>query len=193
MRLLGKLVFFMCMPLLFVGCATTNLLPRSEDVATGTAGWKDFSDAEHFYKNVNPGTTRISDLPKMGLDLEVAKNIRTLAVPTLVKVFSEASFSRFDRLPPPVQRCLHYEENCVGYVVAKSETHEDGTGSVALRLLRFKEESVVRGWNVEMFFLVHNGVIVYKHIEGTPNGTERHKKTVRPLGPLLDMNIPNGR
>lgn len=174
---------------LLSGCATSNLMNRSEDVASGTADWKSYEDAKVFFDKIVIGKTRDKELATLGLDLNAAKNLRSLATPTIVALFSESGFSNYDRLPPAVQKCLKYEENCVGYRIQKDSVQKSGTGSLALRVLRFKEENIIRGFEVKIFLLINSGVVVYKDIEGTPNGTERYEKINRPLGPFEGFHL----
>ncbi len=170
--------------ILLSGCATSKLMDNSSDVSSGGADWKSFADAKDFFDKIEIGKTHDKDLASLGLDLNISKNLRTLAAPTFVALFSDSSFANFDRLPPAVQKCLKYEERCVGYRIHKDSVQRNGTGSLALRVLKFKEENIIRGFDVKILLLVHNDVVVYKDIEGTPNGTERHEVKKRPLGPF---------
>jgi hypothetical protein len=166
------------------GCATTSLMDNSSDVSSGGADWKSYADAKVFFDKIEVGKTHDKDLASLGLDLDIAKNLRTLATPTFVALFSDSSFANYDRLPPAVQKCLKYEEHCVGYKIHKDSVQKSGTGSLALRVLKFKEENIIRGFEVKILLLIHNDIVVYKDIEGTPNGTERYEIKKRPLGPL---------
>lgn len=183
-RLLSLAVSVLCVGL-FSGCATTNLMERSEDISSGGVAWESYADAKVFFDKIENGKTDYGDLVALGLDLDVAKNVRTLATPALIAHFSDSSFANYDRLPLGVQKCLKFEEQCIGYLIRKDVVNRSGMGSLALRILRFREEYIIRGFEVEILLLVRgDGVVVYKDIEGTPNGTEHRKKIVRPLGPL---------
>jgi hypothetical protein len=126
-------------------------------------------------------------MAKIGLNVSTSKNVRFVSSTTLSQMFS----TRRTVLPLAAEQCLNSGERCVGLNVEVLESKEDGSGSLALRMLKFKEESIVRGWEVHMLFLVLDDVVVYKAgIDGTPNGTERKRKHVRPLGPLEGIRVP---
>jgi hypothetical protein len=166
------------------GCASTSLMDNSSDISSGGADWKSYADAKVFFDKIEIGKTNEKDLGPLGLDLDIAKNLRTLATPTLIALFSDSSFANYDRLPPAVQKCLKYEESCVGYKIHKDSLQKNGTGSLVLRVLKFKEENIIHGFEVDILLLIHNGIVVYKNIEGTPNGTRRIEIKKRPLGPF---------
>ena len=170
------------------GCATTALMPSSGDETVGDVGWKNYLEAEQFFNRIKQGETTVIDLSKNGLDLKTSKNVVVLDRTTLLALFMANIPGSFEYLDDAERLCLRASENCTPYVFRKDETREEGKGSLLLRLLNFKKESTVRGWNVEILLLVLNDVVVYKQIKGTPNGTERSKIERRPLGPF-DGNV----
>jgi len=185
-RFLRLLLAVLILPFV-VGCATTRLMPRSDDVTIGGVDWKSYADAHALYDSVNVGTTKIDELvgnDGKPLDIATQKNVRTLSRPSLSALFLENGSGNFDSLPDGVKVCLRYNIECSSYLIHQDSSKEVGVGSIALRFLRFKEESIIKGWYVDMLLLVVDGVIVYKHIEGTPNGTERYKSNTNPLGPF---------
>lgn len=186
MALLLRFLLLTLAALLLGGCSA--LMPRSRTVTSDTISWKSYSDARAFFDQVQVGQTKLADLKKLGVDLGSSKNVEELATPSLITVFLANPAIPFTSLPGPLQMCLSYQENCVGYRISKRVTHKDGVGNFALRMTKFVEENETTGWYAQILFVIHDGVIVHKHIEGTPNGTTQHDKQVNPLGPLQGVN-----
>jgi len=169
---------------LLAGCATTTFMPSSNESTVGDVTWKNYSEAQYFFDQIEPGSSTIGVLSSRGLDLKTSKNVVVLDRTSLLALFMANVPGSFEYIDNAVKRCLQPGENCTPYIFRKSELKEEGKGSLALRLLNFKKESVVHGWSVEMLLLIHDGVVVYKQIKGTPNGTELYKEETHPLGPL---------
>lgn len=174
------------------GCATTKLMPSSDDETVGDVGWKNYAEAEKFYNEIRRGVTTVDDLSTLGLNLKTSKNVMILDRTTLLALFMANVPGSFEYIDDAVKQCLKFSESCTPYVFRKDESKEEGKGSLLLRMLNFKKESIVRGWNVEMLILVHNNLVVYKQIKGTPNGTERNKLEKHPLGPLDGTKLGGG-
>ena len=174
----------MFMLLILGGCATSALMPSSDERSVDETGWQNYAQAEEFFGKIEVGKTTTEDLAANGLDLKKSKIVLILDRTSLMALFLANVPGSFDYMDDAVKQCLRAGKECVPILVRKDETREEGTGSFFLCFLGFKKESIVYGWNVEMLLLVHSGVIVYKQIKGTPNGTERTKKEFKPLGPL---------
>ena len=178
--------------MLLGGCATSLLMPSSDDQTVGDVDWKNYAEAEKFYNKIKRGETTVGDLSTLGLNLKVSKNVVILDRTSLLALFMANVPGSFEYIDDSVKQCLKSGESCTPYIFRKDESKEEGTGSLILRMLNFKKESVIRGWSVEMLVLVHNNVVVYKQIKGTPNGTERTKQERHPLGPLDGVKIGGG-
>ena len=88
-RFLRLLLAVLILPFV-VGCATTRLMPRSDDVTIGGVDWKSYADAHALYDSVNVGTTKIDELvgnDGKPLDIATQKNVRTLSPPSLSSLF----------------------------------------------------------------------------------------------------------
>src|SRR5262249_35162553 len=93
---------------------------------------------------------------------------------------------RFESLAPAIQSCINAQEHCVVVIFRPAMVHSQRTGSVVMDLAGFERTNVDTGWSAEVIFLIDDGTVVYKVIQGNPR-TQEVKHNVQPLGPLQNL------
>src|SRR5437870_5514221 len=67
-----------------------------------------------------------------------------------------------------------------------TETNFQSLGNVLIDMLGFERRTIASGWSAEVIFLMEDGRVVYKVLQGKPRIEEVHDN-VSPLSPLQDI------
>ena len=168
---------------LFLGACGGGLLPVQSDNTNGK--FKTFNDVKTAYERVQPGRTRVVELPSLGFDL-TEPNVEQLSYLGVMERFMPRANMTQDEIAPEVRNCLRLRDRCVAYVFRPSEVHAERTGDTMLDVFGFDRTTVNHGWSAEVTLLVQDDRVAYKVISSKPNIHETHEK-VQPLGPLQDL------
>ena len=168
--------------LLIGGCGGT-LLPAQDDHANGK--FKTFDDVKAAYGRIQPGQTRIAELPTIGFDL-AEPNVEQLSYLGVMERFMPRANMTQDEVAPEVRKCIRSRDHCMAYVFRPSVVHSERTGDTMLDVFGFDRTTVNQGWSAEVTILVQDDRVSYKVISSKPNIHETHEK-VQPLGPLQDL------
>ena len=164
--------------------SSTDILPTQDDVVA--TNFQSYDAVEVAYGNVVAGQTRLPDLASLGFDAANAPNVEKLSYLGVMDRFMPGSSLRFDKLAPAVQGCIEAQEHCSAFVFRPARIHEARTGNFILDMLGFERLTVEAGWSAEVIFLMQDGRVVYKVLQGKPNIQEVHDR-ISPLGPLQDI------
>ncbi|MDE2183301.1 MAG: hypothetical protein KGJ78_09795 [Alphaproteobacteria bacterium] len=167
-----------------VGCGGLGLLPHESKVAS--TNFQTYEQVEAAYTNVVPGSTRMSDLPKLGFDTATTPNVEILSYLGVIERFMPRNTMSFDHLAPPVQACIEAQDRCSAFVFHPEHVESRRMGSIFLDLFGFERETLDTGWSAEVVLLMQDGHVAYKLMSGRPRIEDRHD-TVQPLGPLQDF------
>jgi hypothetical protein len=167
-----------------VGCGGFGLLPHETKVST--AQFVSYSQVEAAFATVEPGTTRLSDLQKIGFDATETPNVEVLSYLGVIERFMPRNSMTFDKLAKPVQDCILAQDRCTAYVFHPEHIESRRMGNLFLDVLGFERETVNSGWTAEVVLLMQDGRVAYKLMSGRPR-IEDTQSTVQPLGPLQDI------
>jgi hypothetical protein len=167
-----------------VGLSNTDLLPGEDDTVATT--FTTYDAVETAYGNVKAGETRVPDLAQLGFDTSTAPNVERLSYLGVMDRFLPGSSIRFDKLAPAVQTCIEAQEHCSAVIFRPARVRAQRSGSLVLDLLGFERVTVSTGWSAEVIFLMQDGTVVYKVLQGKPRIQEVRDR-VQPLGPLQDF------
>jgi len=173
------LLVFLCLGFLG-GC--TAILPNGNNLVKSP--WYSFQEAMLTYEQVTPNKTTLDELKAMGYDPFKTPNI---SIENYIKVRE-----RFDpnqtgaNLPPTVQSCIYSMSQCSAYHVKAGHTIKKRIGNPILDITNFSRRTQIQSWTFEAFFVINNGVVVYKLWSGRPF-EENHKLENNPLGPVNDI------
>jgi hypothetical protein len=179
----GFLVLLGACSALGIDVANTDFLPAED---TGVTAFASYDAMESAYGNVVAGQTRLQQLAQLGFDTSTAPNVEKLSYLGVMDRFMPGDSIRFDKLAVPVQDCIEAQEHCSAYVFRPSHLHSQRTGSFVMDLLGFERVTVNSGWSAEVIFLMQDGRVVYKVLQGRPR-IEEVRDSVQPLGPLQDF------
>ena len=168
---------------LFLGGCGGTLLPEQTDHTNGK--FKTFDDVKIAYARVQPGHTRITDLPGIGFDL-TEPNVEQLSYLGVMERFMPRANMTQDEVAPEVRNCIRSRDHCMAYVFRPSVVHSERKGDTMLDVFGFDRTTVNHGWSAEVTILVQDDRVAYKVISSKPNIQETHEK-VSPLGPLQDL------
>jgi len=173
--------------MLLAGCGVfgvhnTDFLPAEDDVATT---FPSYEAVEAAYSTVQPGETP-TQLAQAGFDEATAPNIEKLSFLGVMDRFLAGSSVRFDALAPAVQTCIQAQEHCSAVIFRTEHIQQQRNGSLLLDLLGFRRITVSNGWSAEVIFLMQDGNVVYKVLQGKPRIHEVYDR-VQPLGPAQDL------
>lgn len=178
------LALCMCL-LLLAGCASA--LPKSNQDMT--SGFKDFKDVKKNFDAVVPGTTKVTELKKLGFDPKTTPNVRRLSYPDLLSVFLPNPSIRIQDQAPAVRHCFEEREHCYGIQMNPSFQHSKRIGNAFLDVFGFKRTTHVTGWSFKAMFVVLDDTVVYKLWSGEPS-IDTTSQVKNPLGPLQSLTIP---
>lgn len=167
-----------------IGLSNTDLLPGEDDTVATT--FTTYDAVETAYGNVRAGETRVPDLAQLGFDTSTAPNVERLSYLGVMDRFLPGSSIRFDKLAPAVQSCIEAQEHCSAVIFRPARVRAQRSGSLLLDLLGFERVTVSTGWSAEVIFLMQDGTVVYKVLQGKPRIQEVRDR-VQPLGPLQDF------
>jgi hypothetical protein len=167
-----------------VGCGGFGLLPHETKIST--TQFESYSQVEAAYANVEPGTTRLSELQKLGFDAASTPNVEVLSYLGVIERFMPRNSLTFDKLAKPVQDCILAQDRCTAFVFHPEHIESRRMGSLFLDLLGFERDTVKTGWAAEVVLLMQDGRVAYKLMSGHPKIEDTHS-TVQPLGPLQDI------
>jgi len=168
---------------LFLGGCGGTLLPEQTDHTNGK--FKTFDDVKIAYERVQPGHTRVADLPSMGFDL-TEPNVEQLSYLGVMERFMPRANMTQDEIAPEVRNCIRSRDHCMAYVFRPSMVHSERTGDTMLDVFGFDRTTINHGWSAEVTILVQDDRVAYKVISSKPHIEETHEK-VQPLGPLQDL------
>jgi len=166
-----------------LGVSKTDFLPGEE---TDASAFVSYDAVEAAYGNVRAGETRTPELAQLGFDQDTAPNVERLSYLGVMDRFLPGSSVRFDKLAPAVQNCIEAQEHCSAVVFRPARLNAQRSGSLLLDLLGFERVTVSKGWSAEVTFLMEDGTVVYKVLQGKPRIQEVRDR-VQPLGPLQDF------
>jgi hypothetical protein len=167
-----------------LGLSNTDLLPGEDD--TVATSFTTYDSVETAYGNVRAGETRVPELAQLGFDTGTAPNVERLSYLGVMDRFLPGSSIRFDKLAPAVQTCIESQEHCSAVIFRPAHIRAQRSGSLLLDLLGFERVTVSSGWSAEVIFLMQDGTVVYKVLQGKPRIQEVRDR-VQPLGPLQDF------
>jgi hypothetical protein len=162
---------------------SSNLLPAENAVSTSFASYE---AVEAAYDQVKLGETDTRGLAQLGFDMTKEPNVERLSYLSVINRFMPEGAVRFENLAPTIQNCINAQERCVVVIFRPARRHSQRTGSVVMDLTGFERASVDTGWSAEVIFLVQDGTVVYKVIQGNPS-TKEVRDDVQPLGPLQNL------
>jgi hypothetical protein len=170
--------------LALVGCGGFGLLPHQTEHSN--TAFNSYTEVETAYRGIVPGTTRDSDLDRLGFDAAAQPNVEVLSYLGVIERFMPRDSITFDHLAPPVQACIEAQERCSAYVFRPSQLDRQRTGSIFLDLLGFERTTVDKGWSAEVVLLMQDGRVAYKVLSGHPH-IEGYHDDIQPLGPFQDL------
>jgi hypothetical protein len=179
----GFLVLLGACSALGIDVANTDFLPAED---SGMTSFASYDAVESAYGNVVAGETRLPQLAQLGFDTATAPNVEKLSYLGVMDRFMPGDSIRFDKLAQPVQSCIQSQEHCSAYIFRPSHVHSQRQGSLLMDLLGFERVTVNTGWSAEVIFLMQDGKVVYKVLQGKPR-IEDVRDAVQPLGPLQDI------
>ena len=162
---------------------SSNMLPAENASSTAFASYE---AVEAAYNKVNVGETNTQALAQLGFDMKTEPNVERLSYYTVMQRFMPESSIRFETLAPPIQTCINAQERCSALLFRPTKLHYQRNGGVVTDLLGFERDSTYVGWSAEVIFLMQDGTVVYKMLQGKPR-TRLGQDLVQPLGPLTNL------
>jgi len=160
-----------------------NMLPAENATSTTFASYEAVETA---YDKVKVGETNENELAQAGFDIKTEPNIERLSYLTIMARFMPDPHITFEHLPPAIQTCINAQDRCSAVVFHPTKLHAQRTGGVVPDFLAFERVSVNTGWSAEVIFLMQDGTVVYKVLQGKPNAQET-TDLVQPLGPAQNL------
>ncbi|MBU6297990.1 MAG: hypothetical protein KGJ79_16865 [Alphaproteobacteria bacterium] len=151
-----------------------------------TSSFQTYDQVQAAYTDIVPGSTRMSDLQKLGFDTATTPNVEILSYLGVIERFMPRNTLSFDHLARPVQACIEAQDRCSALVFHPQHVESRRMGNVFLDLLGFERETLNTGWSAEVVLLMQDGHVAYKLMSGRPHIEDMHD-TVQPLGPLQDI------
>jgi len=167
-----------------VGCGGLGLLPHESKASS--ASFQTYEQVQAAYTDVQPGGTRLTELPKLGFDTATTPNVEILSYLGVIERFMPRNTMSYDRLAPQVQACIEAQDRCSAFVFHPQHVESRRTGSFFLDILGFERTTVDTGWSAEVVLLMQDGRVAYKLMSGRPHIEDTHD-TISPLGPLQDI------
>jgi hypothetical protein len=180
----AKILASVGLMLSLVGCGGFGLLPHETKISS--TNFESYSQVEAAYSNIETGSTRMSDLQKLGFDAALTPNVEVLSYLGVIERFMPRNSMTFDRLAVPVQNCIMAQDRCTAFVFHPEHVESRRTGNFFLDVLGFERETHNTGWSAEVVLLMQDGRVAYKLMSGRPK-IEDTQSSVQPLGPLQDV------
>ncbi len=115
-------------------------------------------DLHAAYARVIPGRTLAPDLPRQGFDA-ARPGVRRLSYLGLMEYFAPRDGAAFDRMDGAAQKCLTTPNGCSAYVFHLARQRDAASFS-------FVNAAQADASGVDVLFLIHDGRVAYKAIEG---------------------------
>ncbi len=167
-----------------VGCGGLGLLPHESRVSSSS--FQTYDQVQAAYVDIVPGSTRLSDLQKLGFDTATTPNVEVLSYLGVIERFMPRNSLTFDRLAKPVQACIEAQDRCSALVFHPEHVESRRMGNIFLDLLGFERQTLSTGWSAEVVLLMQDGHVAYKLMSGRPHIEDMHD-AIQPLGPLQDI------
>jgi hypothetical protein len=180
-----KIIVSATFMLSLVGCGGLGLLPHETQISANP-NFQTYEQVTAAYTDIVPGSTRLSDLSKLGFDTATTPNVEVLSYLGVIERFMPRNTLTFDHLAAPVQACIEAQDRCSAFVFHPQHIESHRTGSIFLDVLGFERETLDTGWQAEVVLLMQDGHVSYKLMSGKPRIEDMHD-TVQPLGPLQDI------
>lgn len=161
------------------GCA--SLLPASREEVVSS--WGSYEDAVRSIASLQPFASTRQDVHALGLDPRNMSSIRILHFADVLQRFGFATQLNPAELDRGIRECLLAGKRCGGYVVAVKKLSHARVGGFWSDSLDFTRVTETKGWNVEVFLVFVDDVLVYELIGGQPNIYD-YEVHHNPLGPL---------
>lgn len=163
------------------GCG--NLLPHSQ---THVSEFTSFAQARDAIEALQPGTSTLESLRKVGIDPAKSANITLLTHADVMRRFVPAGVIEKRDLDPGIVQCLQARDACRGVDVIASHLDSERKGSFWDDFFNFKRHIEVTGWRFNAVVLLVEDVVAYRTWGGQPT---IHETDIRrnPLGPLQDI------
>lgn len=168
---------------LFTLAGCSSLLPHSQ---SQVSEFTSFAQARDAIEALQPGTSTVESLRKVGIDPAKSANTTLLTHADVVRRFVPASVIEKRDLDPGIVQCLQARDTCRGMDVVASHVASERQGNFWADFFNFKRHTEVTGWRFNAVVLLVNDVVVYRTWGGQPT---IHETDVRrnPLGPLQDI------
>lgn len=145
--------------------------------------WDSFEQAMQAYEEIQPYTTRLETLGRLGFTPESQDNVRILDRVEILERLTSMPERYADGLPKGLRECLSRGDDCYAHEIKLRVTKDKRYGNVFADMLNFKRKVEIRGWEFNAVIVLIDDLVVYKSWSGTPSIHER-SHTVNPLGPL---------
>ena len=151
-----------------IGFGVVGFLPRQTDTANlGISSLKDLAQA---YVQVKPGTTRASQLARLGFDT-ANPSVHMLSYLGVMERFMARDSVAFDRLDTAVQDCIEARDRCTALVFDRGETRVRAAGMLSIFGVDAAKADEAPA---EVTLLVQDGRVAYKTIRGVTLPIEHH-------------------
>jgi hypothetical protein len=168
------------------GCTSQSLLP-TRGVYTESS-YETYTEVEGVVNEIVVGQTKVSDLVKLGLDLENMPNVKRLTYLDVMSKFKLDSPSRFTlfnkiELPAGVLKTLAAKDAGLAYEINLEKLKNKREGSVFLDILNFRKTVHTTGWKISVLILIVDDTVEYVLYSGEKN-IDKLEKEKNPLGPF---------
>jgi hypothetical protein len=161
--------------------ACSSPLPKGED--TIKSPWNSFAEVKDAYDKIILHNTDTSGLQELGFDPYSTPNVKILSYLDIIERFSPNSLVKKEDLPPSVETCLSFREQCIAYQASPSVNKTERVGSLFKDLLKFERKEVATGWYFNALIVIDRDIAVYKIWNGVPI-IDQQKSRKNPLGPI---------
>lgn len=139
------------------GCS--NLLPHSQ---SQVSEFTSFAQARDAIEALQPGTSTVESLRKLGIDPAKSANTTLLTHADVVRRFVPASVIDKRDLDPGIVQCLQARDTCRGVDVVASHLDTERQGNFLADFFNFKRHTEVTGWRFNAVVLLVDNVVVYR-------------------------------
>jgi hypothetical protein len=183
MKTYGKSLLMITLFLMVTGCA--RLLPSTTIITKSP--WQNFDGAKATYEKIQPGTTNVNDLKKLGFDPFLVPNIKILNVTEVINVFLPNPSIKKEDLDPGIQKCIDSKDRCTAYQITPSTIYVKRVGNFWLDLFTFKRHTVNSGWEFKGLITLVDNVVTYRDPPGGRPLINTDQVDVKPLGPIQEV------
>lgn len=183
MKAYGKSLLMITLFLMVTGCA--RLLPSTTIITKSP--WENFDGAKATYEKIQPGTTNVNDLKKLGFDPFLVPNIKILNVTEVINVFLPNPSIKKEDLDPGIQKCIDSKDRCTAYQITPSTIYVKRVGNFWLDLFTFKRHTVNSGWEFKGLITLVDNVVTYRDPPGGRPLINTDQVDVKPLGPIQEV------